>query len=168
MLVKFIMENTVFLGVFTLLVRFYAIGGAINAVFFYPKEYQRIALERGLTNEQHIKKRHTLFLSTFIPVLLLLLIVIIGVINKADTFKSAYLQSVLFLEIMNVFDGIVIDKIWVAYAKLWKIEGMEGVPYVQSWKQVLIKRTALSIIWIALSTVTAGLALLLERIVYRG
>ena len=166
MLVKFIIENAVFLGVFTLLVRLYAIGGAINAVFFYPKEYQRLALERGLTSEQHIKKRHALFLSTFIPAMLILLIIIIGVINKADTFKNSYLQSLLFLEIMNVFDGIVIDKIWVAYAKLWRIDGMEGVPYVQSWKQVLIKRTALAVIWIPLSAVTAGLALLLERIVY--
>lgn len=166
MLAKFIIENVVFLGVFTLLVRLYAIGGAINAVFFYPREYQRLALERGLTNEQHIKKRHTLFLSTFIPAILLLQIVIIGVINKADTFKSAYLQSLLFLEIMNVFDGIVIDKIWVAFAKLWKIEGMEGVPYVQSWKQVLIKRATLAAVWLPLSAVTAGLAWLLERIVY--
>ena len=62
--------------------------------------------------------------------------------------------------------GFVIDKVWVAYAKLWIIDGMEGVPYVQSWKQVLIKRAALAVIWLPLSAVTAGMALLLERIVY--
>jgi hypothetical protein len=39
MLVKFIIENAVFLGVFTLLIRLYAIGGAINAV-----EYQFLPL----------------------------------------------------------------------------------------------------------------------------
>ena len=166
MLVKYIIENVIFLGIFTLLVRLYAIGGAINAVFFYPKEYQHLAVERGLTTEEHIKKRHRIFLSTFILALLIILITIIGIINKAATFKSAYLESLLFLEIMNVFDGIVIDKIWVAYSKLWRIDGMEDMPFVQTWKQVLKKRLTLAVMWIPLSTVTAGLALLLNRIVY--
>ena len=166
MLVKYIIENVIFLGIFTLLVRLYAIGGAINAVFFYPKEYQRLAVERGLTNEAHIKKRHTVFLSTFIPALLVLLMIIVGVVNKADSFSSAYFQSLLFLEIMNIFDAIVIDKVWVAFSGLWKIKGMEGIPYVQTWKQVLKKRLTLAVMWIPLSTVTAGLALLLNRIVY--
>jgi len=164
MLLKFIIENIVFLGLFTLLVRLYAIGGAINAVFFYPKDYQKFVVERGLTTEEHIKKRHALFLYTFIPFLLIALMIIIGVINKSDTFKTAYLQSLLFLEIMNVFDGIVIDKVWVGYAKLWKIEGMERVPYIQTWKQVLIKRAILAAIWVPLAAVVAALALLLNRI----
>ena len=166
MFIKYIIEIIIFLGLFTPFVRFYAIGGAINAVFFYPKKFQHIAIERGLTNEEYIKKRHNLFLSTFIPVILIILIIIIGVINKADTFKNAYLQSLLFLEIMNVFDGIVIDKIWVAYSKLWRIKGMEDVPFVQTWKQILIKRGILALIWIVLSVVIAGLALLVNLIFY--
>lgn len=161
MIFRYIIENIVFLALFTALVRLYAIGRAINAVFFYPKEYQRIAVKRGLTDEQRIKKHHRIFLLTFIPAMLIALVVIVGAINKADTFLSAYLQSLLFLEIMNVYDGIVIDKIWVGYAKLWKIEGMEDVPYVQSWKQVLIKRSILAAAWIPIGAVVAGLALLI-------
>ena len=93
--------------------------------------------------------------------MLILLIIIIGVINKTDTFKKAYIESLIFLEIMNAFDGIVIDKIWVAYAKLWKINGMEGVPYVQSWKQMLTKRLALALIWVplAMPSILAGIRL---------
>ena len=45
MILKYIIENIVFLGVFTLLVRLYAVSGAVNAIFFYPKEYQRSDLE---------------------------------------------------------------------------------------------------------------------------
>lgn len=166
MFIKYIIEMIIFLGLFTLFVRFYAIGGAINAVFFYPKKFQHIAIERGLTNVEYIKKRHSFFLSTFIPAILIILILIIGVINKADTFKNAYFQSLLFLEIMNVFDGIVIDKIWVAYSKLWRIKGMEDVPFVQTWKQILIKRGILALIWIVLSVVITGLALLVNLIFY--
>ncbi len=160
MILKFVIENIIFLGLFTALVWCYTIGGTINAVFFYPKEYQQKAIERGLTTEERINKRRKIFHWTFIPIILIALIVIVGVINKADTFRSAYLQSLLFLEIMNIYDGIVIDKIWVGYSKLWRIDGMEDIPYVQTWKQVLIKRSILAVIWIPLSAVTAGLALL--------
>lgn len=113
-----------------------------------------------MTTENDIKKRRKIFHWTFIPIILIALIIIVGVINEADTFKSAYLQSLLFLEIMNIYDGIVIDKIWVGHSKLWKIDGMEDVPFVQSWKQVLTKRSILAAIWIPLSAATAGLALL--------
>ncbi len=41
---------------------------------------------------------------------------------------------------MNWYDGIVIDKLWVVYSKLWLIEECADIPYVQTWKQVLIKR----------------------------
>ncbi|MBE7728188.1 MAG: hypothetical protein E7244_28495 [Enterocloster citroniae] len=161
MMLRYIIENIVFLALFTVLVRLYALGGAINAVFFYPKEYQRTTVERGLTDEQHIKKHHRIFLFTFIPIMLIALTVIVGAINRADTFLSAYLQSLIFLEIMNVYDGIVIDKIWVGNAKLWKIEKMEDIPYVQTWRQVLIKRSILAAAWIPLAAIVAGLALLL-------
>jgi len=160
MILKYIIENIIFLALFSVLVWYYTIGGTINAVFFYPKEYQQTAVERGMTTENDIKKRRKIFHWTFIPIILIALIIIVGVINEADTFKSAYLQSLLFLEIMNIYDGIVIDKIWVGHSKLWKIDGMEDVPFVQSWKQVLIKRSILAAIWIPLSAATAGLALL--------
>ena len=160
MLLKFVIENIIFLALFTALVRCCTIGGTINAVFFYPKEYQQKAIERGLTTEEKINKHRKIFHRTFIPVMLIALIVIVGVINKADTFKNACLQSLLFLEIMNIYDGIVIDKIWVGHSKLWKIDNMEDLPYVQTWKQVLIKRSILAAIWIPLSAATAGLAIL--------
>ncbi len=166
MTLKLILENIVFLGLFTVFVRLYAIGGAINAVFFYPKDYQQKAIERGLTDEASIKKHHRVFLSTFIPTLFIILVIIIGAVNNADTFTKAYLQSLLFLEVMNIYYGIAVDKIWVGYSKLWRITGMEDVPYVQTWKQVLIKRGILALIWIPFSAVIAGLALLVNAIIY--
>jgi hypothetical protein len=61
---------------------------------------------------------------------------------------------------MNWYDGIVIDRIWVGNSPLWIIPGMEGVPYLQSWRQVLNKRIRLSIIWIFLAPVVVGLVML--------
>ena len=35
---------------------------------------------------------------------------------------------------------ICVDRIWVGHSKLWKIKGMEGVPYLKPWKTVFTKR----------------------------
>ena len=50
------------------------------------------------------------------------------------------LQALLFLEVMNWYDGIVIDRLWVGHSRFWIIPGMEEIPFVQTWPQVLKKR----------------------------
>lgn len=89
------------------------------------------------------------------------LFLVIGLWNRASDFRSAYLQSLLFLEVMNWYDGIVIDKVWVGYSRFWDIPGLEGMPYVQTWKQVLKKRGILTVIWILGAAVPAGLVVLI-------
>lgn len=93
----------------------------------------------------------------FLSVLLTALLLIIGLWNGVKDYWTAYLQSLLFLEVMNWYDGIVIDKLWVVYSKLWLIEECADIPYVQTWKQVLIKRGILTVIWIVLAFIVAGL-----------
>ena len=68
-----------------------------------------------------------------------LLLGIIGLWNRASDFKSAYLQAVLFLEVMNWYDGFIIDEIWVWFSKFWVIPGLEDMDYVQSWTQMFMK-----------------------------
>ena len=143
---------------FTVLVRLSAVGGAVNALYFYPKKYQRKAIRIGLSDRQIIKKKK---IRPFCVILLAVLVALIGTVNKIGDFKNAYLQSLLFLEIMNIYDGISIDKVWVGYGRLWKIKGMEGVPYVQSWGEMFIKRGILAVIWLILAVIPAGIITLL-------
>ncbi len=79
-----------------------------------------------------------------IPFLLVIFsapILIIGLWNRASDFRSAFLQSLLFLEVMNWYDGIVIDKLWVVgHSKFRVIPELKGIPYVKTWKQILIKK----------------------------
>ena len=58
---------------------------------------------------------------------------------------------------MNWFDGIVIDRLWVGRSRFWIIPGMEGMPFVQTWPQVLKKRAILSLIWVVGAAVVAAL-----------
>ena len=42
--------------------------------------------------------------------MLIALVLIVGVWNRASTFRAAYAQTAVFLVVMNWFDGIIIDR----------------------------------------------------------
>ena len=100
-------------------------------------------------------------MTEFYIIMLVALVFIIGVCHKVSDFKTAYLLALLFLEVMNWYDGIVIDKIWVGHSKFWILEGCEELPFIQTWKQVLKKRGFLSLIWIAGAAIVAEIVVLI-------
>lgn len=93
--------------------------------------------------------------------MLVALVLIIGVRHRVSDFKTAYLLALLFLEVMNWYDGIVIDKIWVGHSKFWILSGCEDLPFVQTWKQVLKKRGILTLIWIVGAAIVAVIVVLI-------
>ena len=149
---------------FTAMVRYAVRGGAINGLYFYPKAVQERASEIGLTDRQTVKKQRKRFMTLFYIVMLTALVIIIAVRNRVGNFKTAYLQALLFLEVMNIYDGVVIDKLWVGHSKFWILKGTEDIPFVQTWAQVLKKRSFLAVIWVIGAAIVAGLVVLLAKV----
>lgn len=143
--------------IFTLMVRFSVRGGAIDGLYFYPKPVQDRAIEIGLTTSETMNRKRKLFMTEFYIVMLVTLVLIIGLWNHISDFKTAYIYALLFLEVMNWYDGIVIDEVWVRYSKFWVLPGCEDMPYVQTIKQMMKKRLFLTLIWIAGATMVAGI-----------
>lgn len=56
-----ILQLALFCALFTLMVRLSAIGGSINALYFYPKEVQQKAFSLVLTDEKTMKRKKTAF-----------------------------------------------------------------------------------------------------------
>lgn len=133
--------------------------GAINEIYFYPKPVQERAIAIGLTDWTTIRRKKRRFMIPFLLILLVALLLIIGLWNGVSDFKTAYWQALLFLEVMNWFDGIVIDRLWVEHSKIWIIPGTEDLPFVQTWPQVLKKRGLLTVIWIVGAALVAGLVM---------
>lgn len=147
---------------FTAMVAYAVRGGAIDGIYFYPKPVQERAIEIGLTDRETIRSKKKKFMTLFYIVMLAALVLIIGVWNRAVDFKTAYLQALLFLEVMNWYDGIVIDKVWVGHSKFWIIQGTEDLPFVQTWAQVLKKRGFLTVIWIIGAAIVAGIVMMIR------
>ena len=139
-------------------------GGAISGLYFYPKAVQERAYEIGLTDRETVKKKQKRFMTLFYIVMLTALVLIIVVWNHVSDFKNAYLQALLFLEVMNIYDGVVIDKLWVGHSKFWILKGTEDIPFVQTWAQVLKKRSFLAAIWVIGAAIVAVLVVLLAKV----
>lgn len=148
---------------FILLVKCAARNSGLNCLYFYPKEYIEEADKRGIADKDATMKKGTRFMVPFCIIIFVVLILIISLWNHVTDFKTAYLQSVLFLVVMNWFDGIILDWLWVGHSKLWVIEGMEGVPYVKSWKQILIKRSLATVLYLVFALAIAGIVMLISN-----
>ena len=161
-----ILQLVLFCALFTLMVKLAVRNNALNALFFYPKPVQERVYQLGLTSRETVAMKRKLFMIPFFLVILIALLLIIGLWNGIRDFRPAYFQALLFLEVMNVYDGIVIDKLWVGHSKFWILPGTEDLPFVQTWAQAAKKRTFLALIWIGGAAIAAGIAVLLARILY--
>ena len=156
-----ILQLALYCALFTLMVKISVGNNALNGLYFYPKPVQEKVYELGLTERETVAKKRKRFMAAFFAVMAAALILIIRVWNGKQSFWAAYLQALLFLEVMNWYDGIVIDRLWVGHSRFWVIPGTEEIPFVQTWPQVLKKRGILTLIWIAGAAVIAGIVVLL-------
>ena len=155
-----ILQLCLYCALFTAMVALAVRGGAVNGLFFYPKPVQERAFSIDLADKKVITKRKKRFMALFYLVMLGALLLIIGGWNGVRDFKTAYLQALLFLEAMNWFDGVIIDRLWVGHSKFWVLPGTEDIPFVQTWGQVLKKRGILTLIW-AVGAAIVGLLVVL-------
>ena len=132
--------------------------------YFYPKACLDEAQRRGIANREAEMKKGSRFMAFFCIVMLLALLAIVALWNRVSDFGTACLQNCLFPVVMNWFDGIVIDRPWVGQSRIWRVEGMEGVPYVKPWREVLVRRGMGTAIYLILALPIAGIALLIGRI----
>ena len=94
--------------------------------------------------------------------MVLIAIILSGI--KSTDFKTAYLNPTSSFVVMNWFDGIMLDRVWVGHSKIWEIKGMEGIPYIKPWKTVLTKRGLATILYLIIALVTAGIVVLVGKI----
>ena len=163
-MIRLILQLILYCALFTLMVKYAVRGGAIDGLYFYPKSVQDRAIKIGLTDRDTMNRKRKRFMTLFYVVMLAALVLIIALWNRVRDFRTAYLQALLFLEVMNVYDGIVIDKLWVGNSKFWLLPGCEDLPYIQTWAQVLKKRIILALIWVAGAAIAALLVVLVGRI----
>jgi len=156
-----IFQLILFCALFSFMVKLAVGNSALNGLYFYPKPVQERVFELGFMDRETVARKRKRFMIPFFIVMLAALVLIIRYWNGIQDFKGAYLQALLFLEVMNWFDGFVIDRLWVGHDKFWVIPGTEDIPFVQTGAQVFKKRGILTLIWVAGAAIVAGIVVLL-------
>ena len=151
-----IVQLILYCALFTLMVKLGVGNSALNGLFFYPKPVQDKVYALGLTDRETVGRKRKRFMTAFFAVMAAALVLIIRVWNGIHAFQPAYWQALLFLEVMNWYDGIVIDRLWVGHSTFWVIPGTEDIPFVQTWPQMLKKRGILTAVWVAGAAIVAG------------
>lgn len=112
-----VLQLMLFCALFTLMVKIGVGNNALNGLYFYPKPVQERVYELGLTDRETVAKKRKRFMIAFFAVMTVALILIIRVWNGIRSFGTAYVQALIFLEVMNWYDGIVIDRLWVGHSR---------------------------------------------------
>ena len=159
-----LLQMALYCLLFFLLVKCAAGNSGRNCLYFYPEKYIDEVQRRGIAEKDAVMKKGKRFMIPFCIIMLAALTAILSVWNHVTDFKTAYLQAYLFLVVMNWFDGIVIDRLWVGHGKIWAIEGMEGVPYVKPWKTIIVKRGLATALYLVIALAVAGIVVLIGKI----
>ena len=155
-----IIQLVLYCLLFFLMVKAAVKDNGMNCLYFSPPAFIDEAARRGLADKDETMKHGKRFMVPFCIIMLVVLVLIIAVWNRVTTFTAAYWQAVLFLVVMNWFDGICMDLVWVAHGKEWAIPGMEGISYIKPLKSVLIKRTAGTVLYFIIALPVASASVL--------
>lgn len=148
------------IGLSIILVIVCAIGirnGAVGMVHLYHKDVQDRSVSLGLTTYDKIEKTRKRFKVFGTLAYLSYTLVCVYVVNGARGFLQGFWQLFLILSVLNVFDRILIDTVWVDHTKAWTIPGTEDLkPYINSHDKC-VKWTFGTVGMAIISAVLAGI-----------
>lgn len=112
--------------------------GAVGMVHLYHKDVQDKCVELGLTTHEQIRKRAMKMKFFAMPLYLLYVLVCVYAVNGVRSFWPGFLHVFLILSIMNLFDRLGIDLLWVEHTEAWTIPGTEALkPYINRKDKVV-------------------------------
>lgn len=98
---------------------------------FYEKDVQDKAIELGYTTKDKIRKQTIISIIVLYLPCFTLIPLMVCYINGAREFDEIFIQSLIILYIMGLFDRFFIDCYWVERTKAWFIPGTEDLmPYI--------------------------------------
>jgi len=105
--------------------------GPDKFTIFYEKDVQDRAVELGYTTKEQIKKQTVISVIVLYLPCFTLVPLMVCLINGAKEFGEIFIQSLLILYIMGLFDRFFIDWYWVEHTKAWNIPNTEDLkPYI--------------------------------------
>ena len=105
---------------------------------FYEKDVQDKAIKLGYTTKKTIKKQTIISIIVLYLPCFVLVPLMVYYINGAKEFAEIFIQSLLIMYIMGIFDRLFIDWYWVEHTKAWNIPNTEELkPYIPKRMKII-------------------------------
>ena len=105
---------------------------------FYEKNVQEKSIELGYTTKEKIKKQTIISIIILYLPCFILVPFMVCYINGAKEFGEIFIQSLLIMYIMGLFDRFFVDCYWVEHTKAWFIPGTEKLmPYIPKKMKII-------------------------------
>jgi len=105
---------------------------------FYEKDVQDKAIELGYTTKKEIKKQTIISIIVLYLPCFILVPYMVCYVNGAKEFSEIFIQSLLIMYIMGLFDRFFVDLYWVEHTKAWDIPNTEELkPYIPKKMKVI-------------------------------
>ncbi len=133
-----------------------------GGLHWYPKHFREAAVERGLTTHEQIQKRGKT--AKVVGTIIYACIVLTSVfgLNQVHSWKEAFYQISFMALVLNWFDAVFVDYIWVRKTKYWVIPELEDLQNIgKPVKQILTERIIASVVLILVAAILACISFLL-------
>ena len=128
MLVKLLAEALVIWVLFFLYVWLSTVPlGPVGGAFYYEQDIQDRLVELGLITRERIARRRTVAVASGLAALLAALFACVCVVNVARSYLDIAWQIYVLYALMEAFDCVAIDTLWVALSGWWDIPGTEDL-----------------------------------------
>ena len=105
---------------------------------FYEKDVQDKAIELGYTTKKEIKKQTIISIIVLYLPCFILVPYMVCYVNGAKEFSDIFIQSLLIMYIMGLFDRFFVDLYWVEHTKAWNIPNTEELkPYIPKKMKII-------------------------------
>lgn len=156
-----LIEMCILLTVFTLQIWLFVRKNRLGGIHWYPKEVQQEAIKRRLVTENYIVRRNRLTRLVGLPIMAIIVLGSVFYINEARTWWTAAWQIYLMLFVLNLFDAIVVDYLWVRKTNYWLIPELADLEIAKPLNYLLKERAIAVLAYLPLSALFGCITFLL-------
>lgn len=128
MLAKLLIETLIIWVLFFLYVWLSTVPlGPVGGAFYYERDIQDRLVELGLITRERIASRRRVAVTSGLVAVLAVLFICVCVVNGARSYLDTVWQTYVLFALMETFDCVVIDTLWVALSGWWDIPGIEDL-----------------------------------------
>ncbi len=152
---QLLVEALILCTVFFALILIFVFRDRRGGLQWYPKTVQEEAVRRGVITRVQLDIQNKLSKKLMLAVSAAIILGSVFLVNQVSTWGEAFGQIYFLCFVMNLFDGAVVDYLWVSKTKYWIIPELSDLEIPKAPRYLIKERVVMSIVYIPLAALFA-------------